>query len=122
MEKIFNETYLTEIGKIAIYATESKIIKIEYVENVVNTNNGSKLTDKAAFEINDFAHGRIKSFTFPYEMKGTEFQKKVWQALLEYVLKKWLLFPCHHKHNHLNKALVLAQCSLWGFWPQGIAK
>ena len=63
MEKIFNETYLTEIGKIAIYATESKIVKIEYVDNVVNTNNGSKLTDKAAFEINDFVHGKIKSFS-----------------------------------------------------------
>jgi len=83
MEKIFNETYLTEIGKIAIYATESKIIKIEYVENVHNVSNGSKLTDKAAFEINDFVHGKIKSFSVPYEIRGTDFQKKVWNALLQ---------------------------------------
>lgn len=82
MGKIYSETYITEIGSITINATDKAVISISYTDNVHNTSNGNKLTDKAAFEINDYAHGKIKEFTFPYEMIGTEFQKKVWSELL----------------------------------------
>lgn len=83
MNKIYSETYITEIGYLKIEAEEDKVVSITFSENFHNLSNGSKLTDKAAFEINDYIHGRIKSFSFPYELRGTEFQKKVWAALLE---------------------------------------
>lgn len=80
---IVSETYLTEIGKIKISATPTAVVKIEYIEEYVNVDNGNNLTNLAAFQINDYLLGKKVPFTFPYEVKGTEFQKQVWKAISE---------------------------------------
>ena len=41
------------------------------------------LLRRAAEEIIEFLEGSRRSFDIPIHMKGTDFQKKVWQALLE---------------------------------------
>ncbi len=83
MSVIVSETYLTEIGKIKIFATPTAVVKIEYVEEYVNVDNGNNLTNLAAFQINDYLLGKKVPFTFPYEVKGTEFQMQVWKAISE---------------------------------------
>ncbi len=39
-------------------------------------------TDRVAKELEEYFRGERKKFDIEYELEGTEFQKKVWQALL----------------------------------------
>ncbi len=39
------------------------------------------LTDLAFGQINEYLEGRRREFDFPYLLRGTEFQQKVWRAL-----------------------------------------
>ncbi|HQC54548.1 MAG TPA: methylated-DNA--[protein]-cysteine S-methyltransferase [Clostridia bacterium] len=83
MDKIVSETYLTAIGKLKISATSTAVVKIEFVDEFVNADNGNHLTNLAAFQINDYLLGKKVPFTVPYEIIGTEFQKQVWKAISE---------------------------------------
>lgn len=82
MKKIFY--YETEIGKIGIVQNNEKITNIytsdklpsEGIE-VIET----PLIIEAANQLKDYLSGKRKSFDFPIDPKGTEFQKKVWKEL-----------------------------------------
>ncbi len=76
----------------AIYNSKLGLIKIGYENDVViylkkinklEKENKTKFTDEVFKQIEEYFNGKRKKFTFKYELKGTEFQKKVWQALLE---------------------------------------
>jgi len=58
---------------------------IRYVTKTDETGSGtsSELSDLAAKELSEYFSGKRKSFDLPLEPQGTEFQKKVWSALLE---------------------------------------
>mgnify|MGYP006270497065 CR=1 FL=1 len=43
----------------------------------------SPVLEKAADELEAYFNGRIKKFSKPYNLKGTPFQKKLWQAMSE---------------------------------------
>ena len=43
----------------------------------------SELSELAALQLREYFDGRRKAFELPLEPKGTDFQKKVWNALLE---------------------------------------
>ena len=42
-----------------------------------------QIIETAVFQLEEYFHGRRKVFDLPLLMIGTDFQKKVWQALLE---------------------------------------
>ncbi len=77
----------------AIYPFPLGRLKIEYDRDVIislgRTNDAEKggaktpLTDLAYAQIMDYFEGRRRTFTFPYALRGTEFQKKVWRALCD---------------------------------------
>ena len=41
----------------------------------------TELTDLVYFQIMEYLEGKRKTFDFPYELSGTDFQKKVWKEL-----------------------------------------
>ncbi len=78
----------------AIYDTPVGYISIEYEKNSVTylkrikqdiTDFGIKtpLTDNVYAQLQEYFNGKRKTFNFKYKMKGTDFQKKVWQALCD---------------------------------------
>lgn len=86
MEKIW--FYQTKIGEIGIGEENGAIVRVTFGREMgglpadfemVET----PLTKLTAVEIREYLEGKRKSFDVPLEMKGTEFQKKVWKALLE---------------------------------------
>ena len=83
MSVIVSETYLTEIGKLKIFATPTAVVKIEYVEEYVNIDNGNNLTNLAAFQIDEYLLGTKLPFTFQYEVKGTEFHMQVMKSICD---------------------------------------
>ncbi len=59
-----------------------KIIGIDFVNNIKDKGIETELTKLVYCQLLEYFDGNRKSFDFPYELKGTEFQKKVWLALL----------------------------------------
>lgn len=74
-------TYITEYGYLSIGYEDNIIIFIKRVKEI--SGKKTKLTDKVFNQIMEYFQGKRKSFDFKYELRGTEFQKKVWNALLE---------------------------------------
>lgn len=73
----------TQLGIIKITYKE-KITKIELVDSIAGIDEKSELTDKIIKELKEYLNGNRKEFTIYDSMllAGTNFQKKVWQELL----------------------------------------
>ncbi len=78
-------SYDSPFGKIKIGYTDQAIILLHLVaiEEDVDGGMPSKLSDLAFYQLTEYFLGKRKSFTFPIEMQGTDFQKRVWQALYD---------------------------------------
>ena len=80
----------TKLGKIGIVEENSKIVKV-IINNGNNRNSkdknveekDTKLLLEAKKQLEEYFEGKRKVFDLPLEQKGTEFQKKVWNALKE---------------------------------------
>jgi len=79
-------------GKFAYYNTKYGIIKIGYIKNLITLikfttqdeycdKNRNEISDKAYKQIREYFEGKRKIFDLPLLLMGTEFQKKVWNAL-----------------------------------------
>lgn len=77
--------YNTEIGLIMIEENGKAITKLYFVDknDSVDTNeqNETELLKLAINQLNEYLDRKRTSFELPLEPKGTEFQKKVWNAL-----------------------------------------
>ena len=93
----------TKIGKVGIIEENSKIVKViivneneykkesENKKNKKNKNNNynnenyqekdTKLLLEAKKQLEEYFEGKRKEFNLPLKQEGTEFQKKVWEAL-----------------------------------------
>ncbi|MGL5053998.1 MAG: methylated-DNA--[protein]-cysteine S-methyltransferase [Cetobacterium sp.] len=73
----------TSIGLLKIEANEEEILKIELNNTTSNrTFKLTKILEIAIKEIKEFLNGKRKEFSFKINPHGTEFQKRVWKALL----------------------------------------
>lgn len=85
MGKMYGFTYDTELGKFTLFEKEGGICEVSTGEiekagfEVKRTN----LLDQAAAELSEYFQGNRHSFELPLCMEGTEFQKKVWNILLQ---------------------------------------
>jgi methylated-DNA-[protein]-cysteine S-methyltransferase len=77
--------YDTTIGKIGISENGTAVTNIYFNENPENEEQlvETPLIKKAFEQINEYLDGRRKTFDFPIELIGTEFQKSVWRSLQE---------------------------------------
>lgn len=73
--------YNFEFGILKITYTDTAITLLKKVEHINEKNECSPLSDRVFLQIREYLDGKRKSFDFPYEFYGTEFQKKVWNAL-----------------------------------------
>ncbi len=79
----------------AIYKTKLGYFKIEYSngyitffkkifdENISDFGTKNELTEKAFKQLEEYFNAKRKEFDLPCQLKGTEFQQKVWQALCD---------------------------------------
>lgn len=85
MDKNF-QIYKSPYGYFRIEYNENAVILLEKVD--VSDDNldmgvSSELSEKVIMQLNEYFEGKRKEFDFPYEVQGTEFQKKVWNALCD---------------------------------------
>jgi methylated-DNA-[protein]-cysteine S-methyltransferase len=78
--------YDTKIGRIEIEENGEAITKIDYVQKGIEEDSDVKetaLLKEAIKQLNEYFDGKRSIFDLPLAPEGTEFQKKVWNALKE---------------------------------------
>ena len=73
----------TPLGIATITGDENGISEISVLDEGVISEKIPKEFEEAVSQLNDYFEGKRKSFDFKMNPKGTDFQKKVWSALLE---------------------------------------
>lgn len=74
--------YETQVGLIQIEYNDASIIGVKIVDANDDIGEKTKLTDDVYQQFLEYFDGKRMEFDFPYELKGTEFQRKVWNALI----------------------------------------
>ncbi len=77
--------YETSVGFFKIAYEHDHIVFFKKIHDEVIDDFGTKtpLADKAFTQLCEYFAGKRKHFDVPYTLTGTDFQKKVWQALCE---------------------------------------
>ena len=79
--------YNTKIGKIGIEEDGLAITKIYFINNdeqeEILEKNETALLKEAIKQLNEYFDGERSSFDLKLQPQGTEFQNKVWKALIE---------------------------------------
>ncbi len=70
-------------GILEIDYEESGIVRLGRTQKEDGKHQPSALSDRVFAQIEEYLNGSRKNFDFPYLLKGTDFQKKVWQELCQ---------------------------------------
>lgn len=77
----YTENCKTPVGNIVIKSNGKAVTDI-FIGSP-KKENPDKFTEKAACELKMYFSGDLKRFSFPIELNGTDFQKRVWHLLIE---------------------------------------
>jgi len=83
MIKKYYGYYNSPIGVLEIIASEDAIISAMFVEEIGESSGETEILKEAIKQFYEYFNGTRKDFNIKYEIRGTEFQKKVWQVLVE---------------------------------------
>ncbi len=86
-----NTIFKSKIGNIEIGETDGKITFLDFSSKAVKVTS-NKLLIKASKQIEEYLEGTRENFDLPLSFKGTEFQHKVWKALLKIPYGKTLSY------------------------------
>lgn len=85
MEEIFY--YKSKFGIIKGIIRDNKLIFFKNINSKINVQisdiNKSKLVLKIENQLDEYFNGKRRIFNIPLQLEGSEFQKKVWEALLK---------------------------------------
>ncbi len=75
--------YETKVGFFKMGYSNEKIIFFKKIfdQNVTDFGTKNELTEQAYTQLTEYLDGKRKAFDIPFELNGTEFQKRVWSAL-----------------------------------------
>ncbi|MEK9197171.1 methylated-DNA--[protein]-cysteine S-methyltransferase [Ureibacillus sp. FSL E2-3493] len=83
----FKVEYKSPIGVIEIIGTEQAVQSILFIEKESSAEWGQAETPTSLIDcynqLDEYFRGIRQEFTFPYELKGTDFQREVWNTLTE---------------------------------------
>lgn len=80
---LYNSYYESPIGLMYIEASDIGITQISFVTDYNQTIKENDHAKQAVQELEEYFHHKRKTFSFPLDVIGTDFQKMVWQQLLE---------------------------------------
>lgn len=77
--------YKSQFGFFKIAYKNEKVVAIGKTRTDSEEARGTKteFTDEVFKQLSEYFQGKRKSFSFSYELNGTDFQKKVWYALCQ---------------------------------------
>ncbi|HEY8365154.1 MAG TPA: methylated-DNA--[protein]-cysteine S-methyltransferase [Haloplasmataceae bacterium] len=93
-------SYHSPIGDIYVVVSDKGVFKIElfadkwkeFLELNPNLKDNKTLCDEVIKQIDEYFHNKRMVFNLPLDIKGTSFQKKVWEVLLTIPYGKTLTY------------------------------
>lgn len=82
MEKIFKLYYNSPIGVLEIAGTEEGITSIVFVDEAAETGEAPEVLVETYNQLEEYFNDRRRVFDLKLDLKGTEFQRKVWDELI----------------------------------------
>ena len=73
--------YPFPFGQLLVRYQDGAVTRLTRTEEPVREEGRTALTDLVFQQISEYLEGRRRTFDFPYVLKGTPFQQRVWQAL-----------------------------------------
>jgi O-6-methylguanine DNA methyltransferase len=91
METLYTAQLDSPIGQLTVIASDRGLVAIEWgsggplkkSKKAVHFESSPEKCARYVQQINEYFAGERKEFTFPLDLRGTDFQKRCWQALLE---------------------------------------
>jgi methylated-DNA-[protein]-cysteine S-methyltransferase len=75
-------SYHSPVGLITITENNGLIEAVSFKEQTIVSNDHSPVIDKCLLQLDEYFAGSRKEFDLPLGQKGTEFQMRVWNALM----------------------------------------
>ncbi|MBF4693485.1 methylated-DNA--[protein]-cysteine S-methyltransferase [Fusibacter ferrireducens] len=84
MTNVYRDEFVAPFGILEIMADESHLMKLDLLksEHADRRINPNPITDRTKDQLRDYFEGKRMVFDLPILPQGTEYQKKVWQHLL----------------------------------------
>ena len=83
-KKIYGSYFNSPIGLLEVVGTEDSICEINYVaEKSSGESETNSYIEECVNQLEEYFNGGRKEFELNLQQEGTEFQKKVWKALVE---------------------------------------
>lgn len=82
MSKIYKAYFNLPIGFIEIRGTEEGIISINFTDFQEETSEVPQILKECSKQLKEYFEGKRTKFDIKLLLKGTEFQRKVWNTLL----------------------------------------
>lgn len=78
------EYYHSPIGILEIKADDKTLISVQLCDKIaLHTKSKNPIVRQSIIQLSEYFAGKRRSFDLPLSAKGTEFQEKVWDALLQ---------------------------------------
>ena len=75
--------YGSPFGPIRMDYEDGVLLRLRTIDPTEETGERTELTEAVFCQLQEYFAGTRRKFDVPYELRGTEFQKKVWAALEE---------------------------------------
>ncbi|QAA30755.1 methylated-DNA--[protein]-cysteine S-methyltransferase [Clostridium manihotivorum] len=83
MDTKYKSYYNSPIGTLEIIANETHIIGLNFVDSASkDLNDDSPIINSCLVQLDEYFNKQRTTFELPLDPEGTEFQKKVWEALI----------------------------------------
>lgn len=73
----------TTMGNMLIELDEGKLTLLQFTEDPVSDESIEGMVKEVKHQLDEYLSGKRKVFDLPLDLKGTDFQKSVWQAVNE---------------------------------------
>ena len=74
--------YKSDIGDIEIKCNEESVISIKFIDIRENEIRENRVVKQAVKELDEYFRGKRENFDLSLSLNGTEFQKRVWNELI----------------------------------------
>lgn len=84
MSKEYRAYYMSEIGGIEILGGEEGIVSLNFTKERFQSDLGiPSCLEECREQLDEYFKGKRKDFSLKIQLKGTDFQKRVWGQLLK---------------------------------------
>lgn len=79
---MFRDLYKSKIGLLEIIADEKKLLIIRKIDLLDSNINKNTITNEVKKQLESYFNKRLKKFDLPLNPRGSDFNKKVWNELI----------------------------------------